>query len=534
MKRCIRSAVVLVGVVFGALLGGLPAAGSVLPALTGSGFIVTDPANHQVFVSGRPSVVTGWSAPLYVMKDDGSLKTTLGVSGAAGMVRDGGTLYVLRCESDQIAVVDTATLTITEQISLSETSSYPCDLALAGGRLWFPAATVGHDTHLASVTVASPHVVHDTTMETNDGLIAGPPGGSTLIVFDTGSVMALDASTDTPTLISNRNLGTNFYQPVISPDGSLVTGSFDVPVMAVPSLTDATGYPATGDATAFSSTGSWIATSRLHTIAVTAKGASAPVNTYPLGTSQAVTLAFSPDLTHLYAIVQPSTGAASLVTLSAPTLPRPALTLTASAKTITFGQRAGVTATLAASDPTGVIQLLRKAPTGSFIPVAQGTIGSDRRVSFSVKPNATSTYIARLMPDSHFGPSESRQVSVGVHARVTMRALGYYGTSGGYDHYHYLVSCPQHHQNCPGFTATVLPNHAGKPVTFSLQTYSGGSWHRVLTARLKLGTKSRATIRLVYGSRAIIGVRNRIRAEFPPDADHRAGVSPWSSFVVTQ
>lgn len=511
-----------------ALPGSAAQASTALPGLEGDGYIVTDGTHHQVFVSGRPSSLVGWSAPLYVVNEEGKSPTSIAVSGAAGMVLSGSTLYVLRCEADEIAIVDTATLAVTGSIALGEDSGYPCDLALAGGRLWFPVRPSGQDAHLASVTVATPHVVNDTAILVNDGLIA-PTGGSTLVVYDTGSVMSMDASTATPTGIANRNFATNLHHPVISPDGSLVTAGENLPVMSLPSLTDVPGYPASGDAAALSDGGSWMATSS-SVIAVAAKNAVGPINTYPL---QAGALAFSPDLSHLYVLVQSGFGAVSLDTIEAPTLPRPGLTLTRSKRTLTAGDSVKLTATLSVPDPAGIVQLLRKSATGALVLVDQGTVGSDHQVPFVIRPKKTTTYVSRFLADSKYGPTTSKSVAVGVHARVGLIAHGWYRTSGKYHLFHYSASCSQHGTHCPSFTASVTPNHAGRRVTFELSVFAGGRWHTVLNARARLGRKSKATIHLRYRSSAVIGSRTRLRAVFPADHDHLAGKSPWSYFKVT-
>jgi len=102
-----------------------------------------------------------------------------------------------------------------------------------------------------------------------------------------------------------------------------------------------------------------------------------------------------------------------------------------------------------------------------------------------------------------------------------------------------LGACPRE-RSTPSFNvgADGLRNRTAEPrrtpVSFRLQLFVSGHWRLALTTRSRLGARSRATIRLVYGSPNLIGVRSRIRAEFPPDGDHLAGVSTWKHFMVTR
>jgi hypothetical protein len=499
-----------------------------------------------VFVSGQPNVYSGWSAPLYVLNSDGTLKTTVAVSGASGMVLQGGSLYVLRCEADQIDVVDTATLAISESISLGETTTLPCDLALAGGRLWFatPAPSVGRQ--LSSATLASPHTVSDTQIDPGAGVIAGQTDDANLVIFPSGDVMSLDASTASPSVIATRSFATTLNTHSMSADGSVVTANFSLPVMSVPALTDIAGYPDTGEAAAFSSDAGWMASAITHQVpgssppkwvtdvAVTAKGAASPVTSTSLRVSERVfAMAMAPDLSYLYALAQDDAGQTSLVAIPAPTLPRPTLTIARSKASITSGGAVTVTATLSVSDPTGVVQIWRKPVGGTAVLAAQGPVGADHRFSALLRPRASSSFFAVLLSDSQFGPATSTSVKVGVRVRVTVRALGAYGRSGKYHLYHYTSRCPQRHRGCPAFTASVAPNHAGKPIVFRVDVFVSGRWRLALTAKALLGTRSKSTIRLIYRSTALIGVRTRILAEFPHDTDHLGNHSPWSYLILT-
>src|SRR4029078_9096364 len=90
----------------------------------------------------------------------GQIVTTLDdEDGASGMVLDGGLLYVARCSASQIDIIDTATLARVDAIPISigigANDQHRCELAEAGGRLWFD--TTDGVGPLGSMEVAAPH-----------------------------------------------------------------------------------------------------------------------------------------------------------------------------------------------------------------------------------------------------------------------------------------------------------------------------------------------------------------------------------------
>jgi hypothetical protein len=113
-------------------------------ALTNFGYLANDAAHSHVFITGGST-----DSSIIVRNVDGTAVTTItGESGAGGMVVKDGTLYVARCGSGIIDTFDTGTLAKTGSIAAASISA-PCDLALAGGRLWY--ATSDQWGYLASV-----------------------------------------------------------------------------------------------------------------------------------------------------------------------------------------------------------------------------------------------------------------------------------------------------------------------------------------------------------------------------------------------
>jgi hypothetical protein len=234
MKRHI-AAIFLMGAL---MTGAAPAYAEIALPLTQAAHIVDDPATARVFISSGQAGDAG----LVVANEDGSgLATLPDEAGADGMVVDGATLYVMRCNAGQIDVIDTASLTRTGSIPVPGASG-ACDLGFTTGRLWFQDANGALD----SVTTAAPHTIHVTTTGSVDELMfAQPPagGGSTLAVGVSGSpstVWAYDASAADP-----AQTGTESIQELadfaITPDSSSVAvawnGTYTVQLLGLPDLT---------------------------------------------------------------------------------------------------------------------------------------------------------------------------------------------------------------------------------------------------------------------------------------------------------
>src|SRR5690349_8485078 len=135
--------------------------------------MVTDVAHDQTFVTGAPAT----DSSIVVVNGEGTvIKTIAGESGAGGMVLDGSTLYVARCGSAMIDVIDTTTLEKTGSFAAPGLATV-CDLGFAGGRLWYTTGT-GEDGALTSVTLDSSHAVHTTSVGEYHAMFASAPGAS--------------------------------------------------------------------------------------------------------------------------------------------------------------------------------------------------------------------------------------------------------------------------------------------------------------------------------------------------------------------
>ena len=201
-RNGLKRAVLLVAMLVVALLGGSVSARAdtttALP-ITGLSAIVVDDAHQQVFLTGD----AGDGVVLVTDTTGHVTKTFSGEVGAAGMVLSGGTLYVARCGTTSIDMIDAASLTKSGSFAVSQTIGAPCDLAKAGGRLWFNSSD-----HLVAVTLDAAH-----TVTGFDGAIGGvlstASGAPQLLLANRGSfeyggaVFLYDVSGQTPNLVSN-------------------------------------------------------------------------------------------------------------------------------------------------------------------------------------------------------------------------------------------------------------------------------------------------------------------------------------------
>jgi hypothetical protein len=208
-------------------------------------------------------------------------------------------------------------------------------------------------------------------------------------------------------------------------------------------------------------------------------------------------IAYAGDVTH---------AAGSADASISVTLPVPTLSLTRSAKQITYGTRVTLTAQLSAHGTNSNVTLL-----GNGVPVATLPVDGTGGVSFSVKPARDTTYQASYAGDETEGPKTSASVSVAVAWRVRQKMIGGYGTRLGYRLYHYKTSCPTTHTYCPTLVVSVAPDGAHKYVNIQFEARVGGRWQILLDRGERLSATGRFTLKIVYSSRSIIGTPLRAR-----------------------
>ena len=212
------------------------------------------------------------------------------------------------------------------------------------------------------------------------------------------------------------------------------------------------------------------------------------------------------------------------------TLPVPTLTLTRSAKQVTYGSSVTLTAQLSAHGSNGDITL-----NDNGAPVATATMNASGIATFVVKPAADASYQAVYAGDETEAPKTSSIVSVAVAWRVTQKMLGAYRTKHGYHLYHYSRRCGgRRHRHCPVFSAAVAPGAGGMPADIQFQARSGRHWLNLLDKGVHLTSNGTFQLKLTYRTRTIIGVPLRARLGLLPATNKIAAVRPpWVYFKVT-
>jgi YVTN family beta-propeller protein len=545
--------------------GGEAGASTTFSQLPLNGFrsIVVDDATGHVFVSGSPARA---DASVAVAGFDGGLvKLVSGIPGASGLVRDGDRVYVAECGAGQVSAIDTATLGVTETIDSGATIGGSCEIATAGGRLWF----VSDSGLLASVSEAAPHV---SASYAALGAFTRPlitAGGSRLVLADTdvdisqGGVPAVrvyDVSQGTPQLeVSGYpDLGgygiRNFVDASMSADGSTLLLSTTALVQVdptdlsvsriftanirgtqVPVSDGAAEVTPSGlytGATSGTSAYSWFTTGPF-VRATNVRTVSRPGSfLYPRG------VALSADGRRLFAIGgndgYPENKDAYLWTIDGPALASTTLTLVPGRHWISAGETVRLTAHLSHFASDSLIRIYAN-PTGlDRRLVASGHPNASGNLSVLVRPLRNTSYDAESPSGLSYASAATGRQYVFVRAQVTSTLTGYYGTSRGYRLYHYTTACRTSHRGCPTVVARVWPNHAGKWVSVDLQVLVSGRWQAVFSDPFKLNSRSRTTVLIIYGSTSVIGHRFRILTSFGGDADHRPGRSGWSHFRITR
>ena len=212
------------------------------------------------------------------------------------------------------------------------------------------------------------------------------------------------------------------------------------------------------------------------------------------------------------------------------------LTLSVSSTKVLYRRSVHVTAHLVPFEttPNPIISIYETPYGGTKSLVASAPVDDSGNLTVAVTMYERSVFVAEWSGDvDHPAGALSPTRTVYVYALVRGKLSGYYGTSGKYKLYHFTSNCPNFGKGCPTYTATVIPNHHGKYVYFTLQGYVDGAWRTVLSFRARLNSHSKRTVIFVYVNRKVIGIRWRVHVRFKGDADHLGRTSRWSYFKVT-
>jgi hypothetical protein len=206
--------------------------------------------------------------------------------------------------------------------------------------------------------------------------------------------------------------------------------------------------------------------------------------------------------------------------------------LVASAKTIRYGHTVTLTAHLGAWHSNDTVSIYRIPYGGVRSLVTTAAVGARGNLSVNVTPKKDMTYVAAYAGDDWYATASAKR-AVLVQVIATVSQSGWYARSGTYHLYHYHSSCATRGSQCPSFTGTVKPNHAGHTLSFTLQLHTASGWRTVGTARPRIGRRGSVTVFIRYGSTAIEGHSYRTRDTFAGDADHVGSHSNWAYFRIT-
>ncbi|HEY6568231.1 MAG TPA: hypothetical protein VI341_12010 [Actinomycetota bacterium] len=207
--------------------------------------------------------------------------------------------------------------------------------------------------------------------------------------------------------------------------------------------------------------------------------------------------------------------------------------LTASPRSISYGRTTRITAQLEEFEPDSTIEIWALKPGGGRELQRRKAVGGDGALSVTVKPKATTSYVANSLRDDTFEVARTVQpIVVGVRPIVEASMHDAYGTGQGYRLYHYSSRCPSKGVRCPRFVGRVSPEHS-KCFVVRFQQHTRTGWSTIHDGCFKPDPSSRVILNIVYGDRRVIGQRFRLRTEFSGDKDHEPADSSWAYFRVT-
>jgi hypothetical protein len=520
--------------------------------------VVLDSAHGQVFVSGQRDDPSQTS--LFVMNTDGTLKQSIpGETLTAGLALDGTTLYVGRCRAGGsssegiIDAIDTVTLTRIESIPVVMTpnsNAGPCNLAVAGGRIWYTPGDQWQD--LAAVDVAAPHTQHTYSVGpsiTDEQFATSPTDPNLLIVADANSsgtnVYKYDVSAATPVLsksLSMFNEG-QVRGMGISADGSTFVAAADSAVWRydVATLTKQGSYSTNGaraDGLALSPDGGYVAAVVGDGVCFYHADTGTLIGTRSLSPQSSAfgQMAFSDDGMRLYAPAWTyfRTTPITFRLLSNPILPTPALTVKTSATTVGYGGHVKLTVHLGGSHTNHSVHIYRTVYGGSRTLLKTVTVGSGGNYTFASPALARrTTFQAEYDGDATSGFASSTNVTIRVRALVTIAPTGFYAVSGGYHLYHYHAGCWTGTAPCPVLLGRIRPARAGASMTFVMQHHTASGWVTSVKGTATTNSQGYAKAIFRYTGSAFIGLGLRAHVTWGGDAGNLGGQSGWTYLRIT-
>ena len=508
-------------------------------SLTSFADMVVDDDHGHVFVTGGSG-----SASVVVLNFSGQVVTTImGEAGAAGMAldADNSVLYVALSDGNEIAVIDTVTLSEVDRISLSPAAGAG-SLALAGGRLWFSHDCSSTTSRFGSIATDGSDLqqyARGGNYPSNCPILAvSPADADVLVASGTGSspptVHVYDASTAVPavTLSSSISGSDEFEDMTITPDGSRLLAAagspYSVQALQLSDLSAVASYP-TGAypiATAVTAGGNFVAGGRFGAsdtkIFVFPVGSSTPVRDYELATDPyEASLAFNATASKLFSVGEPvSSGGIVFRVHGSPTIAPSATTtkLATSASRAKYNGKVTLTADVNGAT-TGTMAIYATPYGGSRTLVASGAVNSSGILKRTVTMKSRTTFEAEYLGNDTRAGSASTGRVVSVRAKTRVSLSGHYRRSGKYRLYR--------RGQDPQILGTVAPNHYGLPLRFVAERKSGGRWLPATTNIFYIGPSGSAAA-VFYATPGTY----RVKVVFAGDIDHLGSSSGWAYLKI--
>jgi hypothetical protein len=190
------------------------------------------------------------------------------------------------------------------------------------------------------------------------------------------------------------------------------------------------------------------------------------------------------------------------------------ISLTVSARTVTFGTAVHLTAHLGKGTESRVVAIYAAPDGGSEALIRRAKVDRHRDLRATFTPSKDTTFIARYEGDPAHRASHD-DVLTRVRAIVRATLSKFVARSGRYHIYRKGAQAP-----C---FVRVLPNHKGFAVRATLQVFTSGHWRKAARRSFRLNGSS------VVGF-AIRGSSNanfRVHVSLPTHSDHLGDTSPW-------
>jgi Tol biopolymer transport system component len=191
---------------------------------------------------------------------------------------------------------------------------------------------------------------------------------------------------------------------------------------------------------------------------------------------------------------------------------------------IDYGDKVPMTLRLFYGDATDndLVSLYRET-AGPDLIVAQGPVDSEGKVSFVVRPEAKTSYVAKWDGGSgHTASTSAVPVLIQVHARALVYLSHAYGRDGKFRLYHAGRPVP--------ITGTVRPKHTHTYISFLVERQLNSGKYRYVTSG-NFGLRDKGAVTVAFYTQSI--EKYRVRTSFRGDKDHLRDVSRWAYFRTT-